>query len=78
MWAVRLHHKLVWIHCFPNGNGRYARLAADLLVEEMRGIRFSWGRGDLNPVGEFRRRYIDSLRETDQGRYQPRLEFVRS
>ncbi|MBI2308485.1 MAG: mobile mystery protein B [Rhodocyclales bacterium] len=31
--AVRFHHRLVAIHPFPNGNGRHARLMADLLVE---------------------------------------------
>ena len=27
--AVRFHHRLVFIHPFPNGTGRHARLAAD-------------------------------------------------
>ena len=27
--AVRFHHRLVWIHPYPNGNGRHARLATD-------------------------------------------------
>jgi Fic-DOC domain mobile mystery protein B len=31
--AVRFHHRLVWIHPFPNGNGRLARLATDLLFK---------------------------------------------
>ena len=31
--AVRLHHRLVAIHPFPNGNGRHARLMADLLID---------------------------------------------
>ena len=39
--AVRFHHRLVFIHPFPNGNGRHARLAADLLVT--RGVRSSPG-----------------------------------
>jgi fido (protein-threonine AMPylation protein) len=30
---VRFHHRLVQIHPFPDGNGRHARLAADLLVK---------------------------------------------
>ena len=30
--AVRLHHRLAEIHPFPNGNGRHARLMADLLI----------------------------------------------
>jgi Fic-DOC domain mobile mystery protein B len=30
--AVRLHHRMVWIHPFENGNGRHARLLADLYL----------------------------------------------
>ena len=33
--AVRLHHGLVAIHPFPNGNGRHARLMADLLIAQL-------------------------------------------
>jgi fido (protein-threonine AMPylation protein) len=40
--AVRFHHKLVWIHPFPNGNGRLSRMMGDLLVEALEGERFSW------------------------------------
>jgi Fic-DOC domain mobile mystery protein B len=39
--AVRFHHRLVQIHAFPNGNGRHARLMADLLVMRLGGERFS-------------------------------------
>ncbi|MCK4509255.1 MAG: mobile mystery protein B, partial [Desulfuromonadales bacterium] len=29
--AARFHHRLVAIHAFPNGNGRHARLMADIV-----------------------------------------------
>jgi Fic-DOC domain mobile mystery protein B len=48
--AVRFHHRLVQILPFANGNGRHARLAADLLVMELGHERFSWGRA--NPSGD--------------------------
>src|SRR5262249_3055083 len=35
--ATRLHQRLVLIHPFPNGNGRHARLMADLLIEKLGG-----------------------------------------
>ena len=47
--AARFHHRLVWIHPFPNGNGRLSRLAADLLSVQLGGQRFSWGRGIWSP-----------------------------
>lgn len=52
--AIRFHHRLVAIHPFPNGNGRHARLAADLHVERIGGELFSWGGGSLADVGEDR------------------------
>ena len=42
--AARFHHRLVLIHPFPNGNGRHARLATDLLLTRLGHPRFSWGR----------------------------------
>jgi fido (protein-threonine AMPylation protein) len=44
---VRFHHRLVLIHPFPNGNGRHARLMADLLVIQLGRERFTWGRESL-------------------------------
>jgi len=33
--AVRFHHRLVFIHPFPNGNGRHARLIADIIAMKL-------------------------------------------
>lgn len=76
--AARFHHRLVWVHPFRNGNGRHARLAADLLLESMGCKRFSWGRRNLAYAGEVRDRYIQSLRAADNGQYELLLDFVRS
>lgn len=76
--AVRLHHRLVWIHPFANGNGRHARLVADLLVTQQGGERFSWGRGSLYSSGELRQRYIAALREADRHNLMPLTAFARS
>jgi len=76
--AVRFHHRIVSIHCYPNGNGRHARLAADLLLKSMGQERFSWGGENLVDVGETRERYIDALQAADEHDIGPLLEFVRS
>ena len=34
-FATRFHHRLVFIHPFANGNGRHARLMADLILEKI-------------------------------------------
>ena len=52
--AVRFHHRLVQIHPFANGNGRHARLMADLLVIELGAERFSWGRTNLQDANDVR------------------------
>jgi len=76
--VTRFHHRLVAVHCYPNGNGRHARLAADLLLISMGLERFSWGRKNLVDVGETRERYIAALQAADRHDIGPLLEFVRS
>ena len=76
--ALRFHHRLVSIHPFPNGNGRHARLMADLLVMRLGGERFSWGRANLQSAGDVRRRYIAALKAADNHDIGPLLAFARS
>jgi Fic-DOC domain mobile mystery protein B len=76
--AVRFHHRLVQIHAFPNGNGRHARMIADLLVLQLGGERFSWGSASLRDPGETRATYIDALRAADAHDIGPLLAFARS
>jgi Fic-DOC domain mobile mystery protein B len=76
--AARFHHRLVWIHPFPNGNGRLSRMAADRLIVQLGGQRFSWGRGNLIAINDLRRRYVAALRAADGQVIAPLLEFVRS
>lgn len=75
--AVRLHHKLVQIHPFPNGNGRISRLMADLSSQQLRGRPLYWGSMNLTNISEVRSRYIDSLRKADAGDYTELLDFTR-
>lgn len=76
--AVRLHHRLVQIHPFPNGNGRHSRIMADLLVMQSGGQRFSWGRESLRESGALRRSYIVALQAGDKHDIGPLLTFARS
>ena len=77
--AARFHHRLVKIHLFPNGNGRHARLIADILLENfLEKTPFTWGSENLAQTGDDRTRYIQSLRAADNGDYEPLTEFVRS
>lgn len=76
--AIRLHHRLVAIHPFANGNGRHARLMADLLIELFGGTPFSWGGGSLADTGELRARYVAALQAADDHDIGRLLEFARS
>jgi len=77
--AARFHHRLVSIHLFPNGNGRHARLTADILLENILGKpRFTWGSANLIKAGLDRKKYIESLVAADRGDYKPLMDFVRS
>ena len=74
--AARYHHRLVAVHVFPNGNGRHARLMADLLLTDLVGHYFEWGRGSLVEANELRTRYIAALRSADSGDVRPLLAFL--
>lgn len=75
--AVRFHHRLVAIHPWVNGNGRHARLMADILVGAQGGKPFSWGRSvDLVAPNDVRARYLAALREADAGDYSALLRFA--
>ena len=76
--AVTFHHRLVAIHIFPNGNGRHARLAADLLIQRLGGRAFTWGRISLIDASQTRRAYITALKAADAHDLQPLIAFARS
>lgn len=76
--AARYHHRMVQIHPFPNGNGRHARIAADIMLEEVYDHPpVEWASGfDLQADNDRRNAYIAALRAADGGDYSPLLAFV--
>lgn len=75
--AARLHHRLVWIHPFPNGNGRHARIYTDILLVHYQKPKFTWGQDSLLTLTQTRKDYIQALREADRHNFLPLFEFVR-
>lgn len=77
--AIRFKHKLVAIHCFPNGNGRHSRIMADIIMESIfsREI-FSWHQSNMVKADQTRKKYISSLRKADNGDIKPLIEFARN
>ena len=76
--AVRLHHRLTQVHSFPNGNGRHARMMADLLIERLGGKPFTWGSGSIQDTGTLRTKYVQALKAADNHDLAPLLAFARS
>jgi len=76
--AVRLHHRLTQIHGFPNGNGRHARMMADLLIEKLEGKAFTWGSATIRETGALREAYVAALQAADNHDFGPLMAFVRS
>jgi len=76
--AARFHHRMVQIHLFPNGNGRHARIAADIYLERyFESPAIDWTGGfDLQTENERRDSYIRALQCADSGQLEPLLEFV--
>ncbi len=76
--AARFHHKLVYIHPFPNGNGRHARIMADaVLTKLMDEPAIDWAGGyKLEQMNERRDQYISALRSADGHDLTALLKFV--
>jgi Fic-DOC domain mobile mystery protein B len=76
-FAVRLHHRMVSIHPFPNGNGRLSRFHTDLVLERyFRMPRLAWGGGVLGGSDPGRQQYLGALRSADQHDYGALLAFA--
>lgn len=74
--AVRLHHCLVEIHAFPNGNGRHARLWCDMVLRQCGRPPIEWKNEKLDRPGEARHMYIQALRAADSGNLEPLLALL--
>lgn len=77
--AIRFKHRIVSIHCFPNGNGRHSRLMADIIIEKIFGLPvFTWGAANLVKGGDQRKEYLKALKAADNGDMKPLVQFARS
>lgn len=77
--AIRFKHRLVNIHCFPNGNGRHSRLMADIIIASVFSLdTFSWQSSNMVKADDTRKAYIDAIREADAGHIKPLMDFARN
>jgi len=77
--AIRFKHRLVSIHCFPNGNGRHSRVMADIIIENIFNQEvFSWHGSNMVKADNIRKQYISALKKADLGDIKPLLEFAKT
>lgn len=77
--AIRFKHRIVAIHCFPNGNGRHSRMMADIIMDSIfRKEIFSWHKSNMVKADDTRKEYIDALRKADNGNINPLIEFAKN
>lgn len=77
--TLRFKHRLVSIHCFPNGNGRHSRLMADIVIEKIYNQpHYTWGAGNLVKQGDQRGNYLSAIKAADHGDIQPLINFAKS
>ncbi|WP_049779313.1 Fic family protein [Rhodomicrobium vannielii] len=69
---------MVFIHPFPNGNGRHARIMADMVLTRVYNQNpIHWSGGfDLQRMNERRLVYIAALRAADRGDLATLLAFA--
>jgi Fic-DOC domain mobile mystery protein B len=77
--AIRFKHRIVAIHCFPNGNGRHSRLIGDIIIANLYKFEvFSWGSSTMIKADDTRTKYINALRQADSGNIIDLMNFARS
>jgi Fic-DOC domain mobile mystery protein B len=74
--SAELHHRLVSIHPFPNGNGRSTRIFTEYVQRRNNQPVTSWKGSLKEKPKERRHEYINALKEADKGNYAPLISFM--
>ncbi|OGC13535.1 hypothetical protein A2290_02325, partial [candidate division WOR-1 bacterium RIFOXYB2_FULL_36_35] len=75
--SLRIHHRLVKIHPFVNGNGRHARLVSDIFLFNNAHKLPNWPNAELINETNIREKYIEALRAADNADYDLLENFTR-
>jgi len=75
--SVRMHHRLVKIHPFLNGNGRHARMIADIFLFSCGHKMPIWPSHEIISSTDIRKRYISALNKADKNDYRPLEKFTK-
>lgn len=76
--AITFHHRLIKVHCYPNGNGRHGRIMADIIVEKLYELnKLEWITKDMLHEGAARDIYIDAMKSADKNDYKPLFGLIK-
>ncbi len=67
--SARLHHRAVQIHPFENGNGRWARLLANIWLRRNGSGVVLWPEETLGDQSVIRQEYLQAIRAADELNY---------
>ena len=73
--AVMLHHRAVHIHPFQHGNGRWARLLANIRLRLLGHQLTEWPEETIGAESVIRDEYIAAIKAADAGDYEPLLDL---
>ncbi|CAC9528354.1 hypothetical protein [uncultured Gammaproteobacteria bacterium] len=73
--ATRLHHRVVVIHPFLNGNGRWSRMLANIYLKQNNLSPTKWNEDFLAKENIHRSDYIQALKQTDNSDYEFLIKF---
>jgi Fic-DOC domain mobile mystery protein B len=67
--AVRLHHQAVRIDPFPNGNGRWSRMLANIYLRSNDNREVAWPEDLLGTASAIRDQYLEAIKAADEWDY---------
>jgi len=74
--SVRLHHRAVTIHPFENGNGRWARLQANIWLRRHSGEIVMWPEETIRDhTSVIRNEYLACLKDADNSKFGPLINL---
>jgi Fic-DOC domain mobile mystery protein B len=73
--TVLLHHRAVQIHPFLNGNGRWARMLANVWCKLQDGRVINWPEDVIGSESAIRADYLTAIRAADRGDYTALTEM---
>lgn len=75
--SAEMHHRLVSIHPFPNGNGRTTRIFTEYVERRNNRPVTSWKASLVDDPKKRRASYISALKAADKGDFTLLIEFMK-